>query len=76
MVEMSTGSPWFPSGPPGPFGNPAAAQGARPLHAQPDQAQQQDLAVALKELTSRYDNLFECSFYSMAGTLHRQIGLP
>ncbi|CAJ1767937.1 UDP-glucose--hexose-1-phosphate uridylyltransferase [Aeromonas veronii] len=30
------------------------------------QAQQQDLAVALKELTSRYDNLFECSFpYSM-----------
>ncbi len=28
--------------------------------------QQEDLAVALKELTSRYDNLFECSFpYSM-----------
>ena len=27
---------------------------------------QQDLAIALKELTSRYDNLFECSFpYSM-----------
>ncbi|WP_429097088.1 UDP-glucose--hexose-1-phosphate uridylyltransferase, partial [Aeromonas media] len=30
------------------------------------QEQQEDLAVALKELTSRYDNLFECSFpYSM-----------
>lgn len=29
-------------------------------------AQQADLAVALKELTSRYDNLFQCSFpYSM-----------
>ena len=28
--------------------------------------QRQDLAVALKELTTRYDNLFECSFpYSM-----------
>lgn len=28
--------------------------------------QQTDLAIALKELTSRYDNLFECSFpYSM-----------
>ena len=28
--------------------------------------QQQDLAIALKELTSRYDNLFQCSFpYSM-----------
>ena len=35
-------------------------------------AQQQDLAVALKELTSRYDNLFECSFPTpWAGTLHR-----
>jgi UDPglucose--hexose-1-phosphate uridylyltransferase len=31
-----------------------------------DAAQRQDLAVALKELTSRYDNLFQCSFpYSM-----------
>lgn len=29
-------------------------------------AQKQDLALALKQLTSRYDNLFECSFpYSM-----------
>ena len=29
-------------------------------------AQKQDLAVALKQLTSRYDNLFQCSFpYSM-----------
>ena len=29
-------------------------------------AQKQDLALALKKLTSRYDNLFECSFpYSM-----------
>jgi len=29
-------------------------------------AQQADLALALKQLTSRYDNLFECSFpYSM-----------
>jgi UDPglucose--hexose-1-phosphate uridylyltransferase len=29
-------------------------------------AQRQDLAVALKQLTSRYDNLFGCSFpYSM-----------
>jgi UDPglucose--hexose-1-phosphate uridylyltransferase len=29
-------------------------------------AQQADLALALKKLTSRYDNLFECSFpYSM-----------
>ena len=28
--------------------------------------QKQDLAVALKKLTSRYDNLFQCSFpYSM-----------
>ena len=31
-----------------------------------DKAQRQDLAVALKQLTSRYDNLFQCSFpYSM-----------
>lgn len=31
-----------------------------------DEAQRQDLAIALKKLTSRYDNLFECSFpYSM-----------
>jgi UDPglucose--hexose-1-phosphate uridylyltransferase len=31
-----------------------------------DSAQRQDLAVALKQLTSRYDNLFQCSFpYSM-----------
>ncbi len=31
-----------------------------------DPAQRQDLAVALKQLTSRYDNLFRCSFpYSM-----------
>ncbi len=29
-------------------------------------AQSQDLALALKKLTSRYDNLFQCSFpYSM-----------
>lgn len=29
-------------------------------------AQRQDLAIALKQLTSRYDNLFQCSFpYSM-----------
>ncbi len=29
-------------------------------------AQKQDLAIALKELTTRYDNLFQCSFpYSM-----------
>ena len=33
---------------------------------------QQDLAIALKELTSRYDNLFECSFPTpWAGTLLR-----
>lgn len=32
-------------------------------------AQRSDLALALKKLTSRYDNLFQCSFpYSMAGT--------
>ena len=31
-------------------------------------AQRDDLALALKKLTSRYDNLFQCSFpYSMAG---------
>ncbi|MEJ7137206.1 UDP-glucose--hexose-1-phosphate uridylyltransferase [Amphibiibacter pelophylacis] len=31
-----------------------------------DAAQRDDLAVALKELTARYDNLFQCSFpYSM-----------
>lgn len=31
-----------------------------------DAAQSADLAVALKKLTSRYDNLFQCSFpYSM-----------
>jgi UDPglucose--hexose-1-phosphate uridylyltransferase len=31
-----------------------------------DSAQRQDLALALKQLTSRYDNLFQCSFpYSM-----------
>lgn len=31
-----------------------------------DTAQREDLALALKDLTSRYDNLFECSFpYSM-----------
>ena len=31
-----------------------------------DAAQRQDLAIALKQLTSRYDNLFQCSFpYSM-----------
>ncbi len=31
-----------------------------------DSAQRQDLAIALKQLTSRYDNLFQCSFaYSM-----------
>jgi len=35
------------------------------LH-QLNSAQQQDLALALKQLTSRYDNLFQCSFpYSM-----------
>lgn len=31
-----------------------------------NEAQKQDLALALKQLTSRYDNLFQCSFpYSM-----------
>ena len=31
-----------------------------------DEAQRKDLAIALKKLTSRYDNLFTCSFpYSM-----------
>ncbi len=31
-----------------------------------DDAQRDDLAVVLKELTARYDNLFQCSFpYSM-----------
>jgi len=31
-----------------------------------DEVQRQDLALALKKLTSRYDNLFQCSFpYSM-----------
>jgi UDPglucose--hexose-1-phosphate uridylyltransferase len=31
-----------------------------------DREQRRDLAAALKELTSRYDNLFRCSFpYSM-----------
>ena len=31
-----------------------------------DDARRDDLAVALKQLTSRYDNLFQCSFpYSM-----------
>jgi UDPglucose--hexose-1-phosphate uridylyltransferase len=31
-----------------------------------DEAQRRDLALALKKLTSRYDNLFQCSFpYSM-----------
>lgn len=34
--------------------------------------QRDDLALAMKKLTSRYDNLFNCSFpYSMAGTMHR-----
>lgn len=34
--------------------------------------QRDSLALALKKLTSRYDNLFQCSFpYSMAGTARR-----
>lgn len=34
--------------------------------------QRDDLARAIKKLTSRYDNLFQCSFpYSMAGTTRR-----
>lgn len=34
-------------------------------------AQRSDLALALKKLTSRYDNLFQCSFPTLwAGTAH------
>ncbi|MCZ8485851.1 hypothetical protein O9993_10085 [Vibrio lentus] len=29
--------------------------------------QRDDLALAIKKLTSRYDNLFQCSFFILAG---------
>ncbi len=46
--------------------NAAVAESARAAHNRSHRRPARDLALALKKLTSRYDNLFQCSFpYSM-----------
>ncbi len=62
----STGWRWCPTGPPRPFETLLLPKAHVQRITDLTDAQRSDLALALKKLTSRYDNLFQCSFpYSM-----------
>ncbi len=63
--KPNTGWPWCLTGPPA-VRNPAAAQNPCPAHYRLDRRPARRFGAGSQKLTSRYDNLFTCSFpYSM-----------
>ncbi|WP_407249297.1 hypothetical protein [Klebsiella pneumoniae] len=69
----STGWRWCPTGPRRPFETLLLPKAHVQRITDLTDAQRSDLALALKKLTSRYDNLFQCSFPLLHGLARRAV---